>query len=350
MVKKGFQVTLDDIAAKLNVSKVTVSKALRGHPDISTETSKKIKKLARELGYSPNFMARNLSSKRSNTIGVVIPKIAHFFFSSVIEAIYDRAFENNYEIILTVSQENAEREAKHIQSLLSMRVDGLIVSVSQATKDYAIFENVKARGVPLTFMDRVPDLEGFSSVVADDRGGAFAATEQAINIGYKKISHLAGYQYTNIGRERYLGFVDAMKQYGIPIKPEWVVRGGFSEIDGYRGFGEIYKSGKLPEFIFASTFPVALGVYRATEEHGLKIPDDIDIISFGSSGLNQFLSPPMSYVEQPSIELGQKAFDLTLESIRQIEQLIPQHVKLPTKLVLWKTCVKRTAMMKKMQK
>jgi LacI family transcriptional regulator len=347
MVKKGFQVTLDDIARRLDVSKVTVSKALRGHPDISTETAKKIKKLARELGYSPNYMARNLSSKRSNTIGVVVPKIAHFFFSSVIEAIYDRAFENNYEIILTVSQENADRELRHIQSLLSMRVDGLIISVSQATKDYSIFENVKARGVPLTFMDRVPNIEGFSSVIADDRGGAFAATEQAINIGYKKISHLAGYQHINIGRERYLGFVDAMKQHGIPIKPEWVVYGGFSELDGYRGFGEMYKSGKLPELIFAATVPVALGVYKATEELGLKIPDDIDIIAFGSSGLNQFLSPPMSYVEQPTVGLGEKAFDLTLEHIRQQEQFIPQHIKLPTKLVLCKTCVKRIATVKK---
>jgi LacI family transcriptional regulator len=347
MVKKGFQVTLDDIAERLHVSKVTVSKALRGHPDISAETSRKIKKLARELGYSPNYMARNLSSKRSNTIGVVVPKIAHFFFSSVIEAIYDAALENNYEIILTVSQEDAEREARHIQSLLSMRVDGLIVSISQATKDNAIFETVRQRGVPLTFMDRVPNLEGFSSVVADDRGGGFAATEQAINIGYKKISHLAGYQHINIGKERHQGFVDAMKQYGIPIRPEWVVYGGFSEIDGYKGFGEMYRSGRLPEIIFASTFPVALGVYKAVGELGLKIPDDIDIIAFGSSGLNQFLAPPMSYVEQLTVELGQKAVELTLENIRQPDQFVPQHVKLPTRLVLCKTCLKRVARTKK---
>jgi len=138
-----------------------------------------------------------------------------------------------------------------------------------------------------------------------------------------------------------------MKQYGIPIKPEWVVFGGFSEIAGYKGFGEMYKSGKLPEIIFASTFPVALGVYRAVGELGLKIPDDIDIISFGSSGLNQFLAPPMSYVEQLTVELGQKALELTLENIQQQDQFIPQHVKLPTKLVLCKTCVKRTAKAKK---
>ncbi len=343
MVKKGLQVTLEDIANKLDVSKVTVSKALRGHPDISSETAKKVKKLAKELGYSPNFMARNLSSRRSNTIGVVIPKIAHFFFSSVIEAIYDAAFENNYEIILTVSQENAERELRHIRSLLSMRVDALIVSVSQTTKDFSFYDTVRDMGVPLTFMDRVPPIDKVSSVVCDDRLGAFAATEQAINIGYRKIGHLAGFQHTNIGRERYKGFVDAMKQYDVPIKPEWVVYGGFSEEEGYNGFNKIYESGNLPEFIFASTFPVALGVYKAVEELGMKIPDDIDIISFGSSGLNRFLSPPMSYVEQLTTELGKRAFDLTLENIRQQDQFIPQRIKLPTKLVLCKTCIKRVA-------
>jgi LacI family transcriptional regulator len=343
MVKKGFHVTLDDIAKRISVSKVTVSKALRGHPDISSETSKKIKKLARELGYFPNYMARNLSSKHSKTIGVVVPKVAHFFFSSVIEAMYDAALEKDYEMILTVSQENAQREEKHIQTLLSMRVDGIIVSVSESTKDYSIFETVRDKGVPLTFMDRVPNLEGFSSVVGDDRGGAFAATEQAINVGYRKIAHIGGYQHTNIGKERYRGFVEAMKQYDVPIKPEWVVYGGFSENDGYKGFNQMYETGKLPEFIFAATFPVALGVCKAVAELGMKIPNDIDIISFGSGGVNQFLSPPISYVEQLPGEMAKKAVELTLDHVMQREQFIPQHITLPTKLVLCKTCISRVA-------
>jgi LacI family transcriptional regulator len=340
-VKKGFQVTLSDIAKRVNVSKVTVSKALRGHPDISTETTKKIKRVARELGYSPNYMARNLSSKRSNTIGVIVPKIAHFFFSSVIEAIYDAAFENNYEIILTVSQENAERELRHVQSLLSMRVDGLIVSLSEQTTDTSVFDTVKEMGVALTFMDRVIERPGFNTVFADDWAGAFAATEQAISIGYRKIAHLGGYQHVNIGKERYLGFEAALKKHDIPVNPGWIVLGGFGETDGYHGFMKLHQSGNLPEFVFAVTFPVALGMYRAAEELGMKIPDDIDLICYGSSGLNQFLSPPMSYVEQPTTELGRRAFELTLDNIRVGEQYVPHHVKLPTRLVLCKTCVKR---------
>lgn len=333
-MKKGSQVTLDDIAKRMKVSKVTVSKALRGHPDISAETSKKILALTRELGYLPNYMARNLSSKHTRTIGVVVPKIAHFFFSSVIESMYDAALAHKYEIILTVSQENAERELLHIQTLLSMRVDGIIISVTQQTKDYTIFKRVRDMGIPITFMDRVIDMDGFNTVVADDYAGAFAATEQAVNVGYRNIGHLAGYAHTYIGKERCRGFKTALKQHNVSLHPEWIVQGGFGEPDGFQGFMKLYESKNMPEFIFAVTFPVALGVYRAAEQVGMKIPDDIDIISFGNSGLNQFLSPPMSYIEQPTTELGKKAVDLTIHSIQQKDEFVPQSIVLPTKLIL----------------
>ena len=346
---RGFQITLEDIANRLGVSKVTVSKALRGHPDISAGMVKKIKTVALELGYYPNFMARNLSSQKSNTIGVIVPKIAHHFFASVIEGIYDAAFQRNYEIILTVSQENAERELQHVNSLLSMRVDGLILSLSQQTKDYSVFHTIRDKGIPLTFMDRVPKLDGFNTVVADDRAGAFAAVEHAINIGYREIAHLGGYLHTNIGNERSRGFLDAMKQYGVQVNPDWVVRGGFDETDGYKGFMKLYETGRLPELVFAVTFPVALGVYRAMKELGLKIPKDVDLICFGNSGLNQFLDPPMSYIDQPTYELGQKAFELTLENLQRRDQFVPQHIKLPTRLVLCETCTKKTAGQKKVR-
>jgi LacI family transcriptional regulator len=344
---QGFHVTLESIAEQLRVSKVTVSKALRGHPDISAETAMEIKRVARELGYYPNYMARNLSSRKSNTVGVIVPKLAHAFFSAVIEGIYDAAFQHNYEIILTVSQENDERELRHINSLLSMRVDGLIISLSQQTKKFAVFNTIKKMGIPLVFMDRVPRMNGFDTVVADDRGGAFAAVEHAIKIGYRKIGHLAGYQYSSIGRDRHKGFVDAMNQYGVRINKKWVVFGGFDDTSGYEGFKKIYETGELPEVIFAVTFPVALGVYRASQDLGLTIPDDIDLICFGNSSLNQFLSPPLSYVEQPTNELGRQAFELTLERIQKKDQTALQHIKLPVKLVLCRTCTEKLAAPKK---
>ena len=327
-----------DIAKKLKVSNVTVSKALRGHPDISVETSRKIKKLAVEIGYVPNLLARNLSARHSNTIGVVVPKIAHFFFSTVIEAIYDVAFENQYEIILTVSQENAEREAKHLQTLLSMRVDGVIISTSQQTEDHSMFETIVKRGVPLTFMDRVMNVKGSNTVTADDRGGGFAATEQAIKVGYRKLAHIGGPPHTSIGKSRLAGFKDALKQYGLRVDPYYVIHGGFGEEDGYRAFMKWYGTGHLPEFIFAVNYPVALGVYSAAKELGLSIPKDFDIIAFGSSPLNKFLSPQMTYVDQPTSNLSRVAVELTLENIKNVRDFQPKHIQLPTKLVLEETC------------
>ncbi|MBM4168119.1 MAG: LacI family transcriptional regulator [Ignavibacteria bacterium] len=337
------QVTLDDIAEKLKVSKVTVSKALRGHPDISSETAEKIKKKAHQMGYYPNLLARSLSSQKSNTIGVVVPKIAHHFFASVIEGIYDTAFEHNYEIILTVSQETAERELRHIHSLLSMRVDGLIISLSEETKDLKVFQAIKRMGLPLTFMDRVPRLNGFTTVEADDRGGAFAAIQHAIEIGYRRIAHLAGYQHTNIGRERYQGFLDAMNKHNLAVKKEWVVFGGFDEEQGYRSIKQIFGSANHPEVIFTVTFPVAVGVLKAVREMGMRIPDDIDLLCFGHSGMNELISPAVSYVEQPNYQLGRMSFELTLDHIREKGSYVPKHIKLPTRFVLCGTCTEKAA-------
>lgn len=346
-MKKGIQVTLSDIAMKIGVSKVTVSKALRGHPDISRETVKKVKKVAKDLGYFPNFMARNLSSKHSNTIGVVVPKIAHFFFSTMIEAIYDVAFENNYEIILTVSQEDAKRELCHIKSLLSMRVDALIVSVSQETTDFSIFHKVKEMGVPLTFVDRVLDDRSFNTVANDDRGGALAAMEHAISVGYTKLAFLGGYEHVNIGHLRRVGFEDALQKHGIPVRPEWIVHSGFGEEDGYNGFIKLCETGALPEFIFCATFPIALGVYRAAEEFGVKIPQDIDLMCFGSGVANRFLSTRISCVDQPVAELGRKAMEVTLAAIQSTsDDSVPQHVQLDTTLKLADTCIRKIAVPK----
>ncbi|MBK8946312.1 MAG: LacI family DNA-binding transcriptional regulator [Ignavibacteriae bacterium] len=331
-------IRLSDIAEKLNVSTVTVSKALRNHPDISPQTKKMISKAAAEMGYTPNFMARNLSSRKSNTIGIVVPKIAHFFFGSIIESIYDIAFKNGYEIILTVSQENEEREKKHIQTLLSMRVDGIIISISQETKNYEIFETVKSRGIPIVFIDRIPQIPNIDTVFVDDRGGAFRAVEHIIKLGYKKIGHFAGYSEINIGRQRYLGFEDSMKKYNLPIKKEWVCHGGFGEKYGYDAFMRLYKENNLPDVIFSVTYPVALGIYMAASEVNVRIPDEIDVICFGDAKVQKFLSPPLSCITQPTNLIAEKSMEILLNRINYPEEKPSQNIEIPTELVIRGTC------------
>lgn len=333
-------VTLDDIARRLHVSRVTVSKALRGHPDISENTTLLVRKVAQEIGYRPNIIARTLSSRRSRMIGLVIPKIAHFFFGSVIEGVYNTAFNNNYEIILTVSQENPEREKKHLETLVSMRVDGIIVSITVGTKEMKIFEWIKRLGVPLLFVDRQPDPvpRGFSSILVDDEGGTRNAIEHAISMGYREIACIGGAMNVNIGKDRARGFRSAMKKHGLPVRRQWMVEGGFGKDAGYDGLIRFHTQNEMPELIFAMTYPIALGVYEAAKELGLRIPEDVDVICFGDSDVGKIISPALSCVSQPNYELGSKAVELMLKILERTDAPREQHLVLPTDLVLRETC------------
>jgi LacI family transcriptional regulator len=334
MTKKYQPIKLDDLAKELNVSKVTISKALRDHPDISPETKAKVRELAERLEYTPNFMARSLSSRRSNTIGLVVPKIAHVFFASMIESIYNTAFAHNYEILLTVSQEKADRERKHIQSLLSMRVDGLLISITQETKDLSIFNKAQQLGVPMVFIDRVPPVSGVSTVTVDDRGGAYSAVDYAIKKGYTKIGHFGGYHHLNIGQARYDGFVDAMKANKLPINPDWVTEGGFSEEDGYNAFKKIYRTGDYPNYILSITYPVALGIYAAAIEYGIKVPQELEITCFGKNTFNQYFPSIFNFVNQPARELGVEGINLMIEQINHQKKTKPKHIELGTELII----------------
>ncbi len=335
---KQKQITLADIAQELHVSKVTVSKALRDHPDIGTEMKKKVRLTAEQLGYVPNFMARNLSARRSNTIGLVVPKIAHHFFASTIEAIYATAYTHNYDVILTVSQENEIHEKKHIQTLLAMRVDGLLVSLSEQTKDMTIFETVRQRGVPLVFFDRAPQSKNFSVVTSDDEGGAYKLVRQLIEAGHTRIAHLAGYRHTSIGANRRAGYERALAESGIELSPEFIIEGGFGEQDGYRGLMRLFENKIKPQAVFAVTYPVALGVLLAANDLGLKIPEDLDLVSFGGSNYNRFLKPSLTFVDQPTKELGKAATELLLSEIKNPDQA-PKQMALATQLIIGDTCV-----------
>lgn len=340
-MKSKRQVTLADIAKKLNVSKVTVSKALRDHSDISVEMKKKVQELVDELGYTPNIIARNLSAKKTRTIGLVIPKINHHFFAEAIESIYTTAQKHNYEIIMTVSQENVEHELKHIRSLLAMRVDGLLISVTENTKDVEIFKELKKRHVPLIFFDRVIEGLGFNCIVSDDEKGSYDMIQYAIKKGYRKIGHIGGYKNTNIGKARCDGYLQALTDSGIKCNPEYLICGGFSVKDGYEGFMKLYRNNKLPEIIFAVTFPVALGIFRAADEVGMSIPDDIDVVSFGDASYNQFLNPSLTAVHQPAGEIGKTALELLIEQIEEKEPIEEKRIIMPVNIKIGQTCIEK---------
>src|SRR5450759_2068353 len=187
-----------DIAKQLNVSRVTVSKALRDHPDISQAMKKKIGLTASKMGYVPNLIARQLNSRRTFTIGIVIPDLENSFFSYIVDSMIDYATEHNYYVILTVSREKANIEKQNIENLIGIRVDGLLVCLSQETNDKQVFKTVEKMKIPLVFFDRAFENMKFSRVVFNDKPGAVNALNRIMLEGYARIEHFAAVSYTHL--------------------------------------------------------------------------------------------------------------------------------------------------------
>jgi LacI family transcriptional regulator len=306
-----------DIADRLALSKMAVSKALRDHPDISPATRRRVKEVALQLGYVPDRLARSLSARRSRTLGVVIPKISTLFYAEALAGVQARAAEDGYEIVLSVSEESADREARHVETLLGMRVEGLVVAVSQEPAPLAVYERVRELGVPLVFFDRMFDGHEFSSVMMDDRGAARRAVDALLAEGRKRIAHLAGPAHVNIGRERRSGFEEAMRDAGLAPRPEWIVEGGFGEADGREGLMQILAADELPDALLAVTYPVGFGALDALRDRAPDLEGRLRIAAFGQSVLNRHLRHPFLCVEQPVCEMGRAAVELLLEELRE---------------------------------
>jgi LacI family transcriptional regulator len=331
-------ITQKDIAEALNVSRITVSKALRNHPDISSKMKKQVLDAVKEMGYTPNLIATQLTTRKTLTLGIVVPDLENSFFSFAIDSIIDAATARNYHVILTVSRENEQSQRKNIENLIGMRVDGLLVCVSQNTSDPEIFEYIRKFNTPLVFFDRVLDGLGFSTIVFNDRQGAIDAMDEVIAAGYKKIAHFAGYSSLSIGRERCEGYKTALKKNDIPVKQEWIIEAGFEVEDGYQSFMKLLDKGDLPEIILAVNDRVALGAYKAIRKSGLDIPGDIGIIGYGFSETAQLFSPSLTIINQDPRKMGLIAVNTLIDEILEEEKPKPLSIVIDEDFQ-WKTSV-----------
>jgi len=333
-------VTQQDIAEKLHVSRITVSKALRDHPDISVEMKEKVNKAVEEMGYSPNLIAKQLTLGKTFTLGIVVPDLENSFFSYLIDSIIDAATERNYHVILTVSRENEEIEKRNIRNLIGMRVDGLLVCVSQFTSDPEIFKYAGRMNIPLVFFDRAIKGIGYSYVAFDDKSGTMEAISRIIAGGYRNIAHFAGYSNISIGLERCNGYKEALISHGIQVYDEWIIEGGYEIEDGFRTFEKLHATGKLPELILAVNDRVALGAYKAIMRAGLKIPDDIGIIGYGFSETAQLFSPTLSIINQDPRKMGKIAANMLIDEIQGISTATCAQVLIEEDFQ-WNTSVKK---------
>lgn len=308
------QVTIKDIARVLGISPSTVSRALKNHPDISKATKDAVNELAEKLKYEPNAVALSLKHSRSNTIGVIIPEIVHYFFSSVISGIEDVAYEAGFTVIICQSNEKYDREVANVKTLLSHRVDGVLVSVSKETKQFDHFRAIQERQVPIVFFDRiVPEIKT-DQVIIDDKHSSYLATKHLIEGGRKRIVHFAGPQNLLIGQQRKEGYLQALREAGLPIDPALVVVADSFE-KAITATNELLELPNPPDGIFAVNDLTAIGAMQTLQRRGIKIPQQVAVVGFSDGRFSGITDPNLSSVDQHGYEMGTTATEMLMKRL-----------------------------------
>ncbi len=337
---KGHQVTIKDIAKILHISPSTVSRALKDHPDINPQTKKNVQELAKKLNYKPNQVALNLLQKESKIIGVIVPEIIHYFFSTVISGIEKIANEQGYHIIITQSNESYHKEVENVQALMSSNIDGFIITMAKTTMNFDHFKNIETIGVPMVFVDRSCDEVISDKVLVDDFDGAYKATKHLIENGCKNIVHLAGPQNLEIGIQRKEGFLAALKDSNIELH-DFNIQICDTHDHALKLIPELLSKRNNIDGIFAVNDLTAIGAMKAVKAMNKKVPDDVAISGFTNSFISYIADPELTTVDQKGFEMGQHAARMLLKRIKSDENYGPVTTILNTELIIRKSSLRK---------
>lgn len=312
---KKKQVTLLELAKRLNLSPSTVSRALNDRHRISENTRSRVKALAEELEYQPNPSAKSLRESKTYSLGVLVPEIAHNFFATTISGIEKAALAAGYNIMICQSHESYEREKAISYALLSSRVDGLLVCPSGETQDFKHFATFLRKDIPVVFFDRISMSFQGSKVVVNDFEGALSAVEYLIKTGCRRIAHLAGPAPLSNSTERLNGYMAALDKYDIPDDDTLIRHCEMSREHTMKITEELLTMPNRPDGIFTFNDNIAYDVIRVIKKMGLKIPDDISVVGFSDQPLSEMIEPALTTVAQPAFHIGEVAVKLMFEQL-----------------------------------
>jgi DNA-binding LacI/PurR family transcriptional regulator len=327
------QITIKDIARELGISPSTVSKALKGHHDISSSTKQSVKELAEKWNYKPDQIALSLKSGLSKTIGVIVPEIVHYFFSTVISGIEDYAYDHGYNVMFCQSSESYTREVKAVDTLLSNRVDGILISLSKETDNCSHLRKIQEDGMALVFFDRVCDDIDTDKVIVDDEAGAYEAVKHLINSGCKNIVHLSTSPHLSIGKNRKEGFERALREHNMPLNSDNIIRCDSMEDAAKIVPGLLNRTNK-PDGIFAVNDLTAAAAMKIIINLGFKIPEDIAVVGFTSGLISELTNPTLTSVEQHGYQIGKEAVRMLIDRLEKKHDLPSQTEIIKTELVI----------------
>jgi len=330
MLRRMPPVTMLDIAKGLNVSVVTVSKVLRNKGKISAATRKRVLQRAKELNYQTNWIARSLVTRKTFTIGLLLPDFTHPFFAEVAKAVAETVRVHGYHVIISYFEEDPELERNEADALMARQVDGVIAASAQSSAE--LFEGIVERKVPLVLIDRPIAGVQASFVGADNELIGRLATNHLIAQGCTRVAHLRGPKI-GIAAERLAGYRHALQKHDLAVAPRYVVGARYGDDSGYTAMKKLLAAPPVPDGVFCYNDPVAIGAMRAIGEAGLKIPDDIKVVGAGNVHYSDVLAVPLTTVDQGTAQIGRRAAELLMEQIGAKKKVRARKVLIPAKLV-----------------
>jgi LacI family transcriptional regulator len=301
------EITIYDLARKLNISIATVSRALKDDPVVSKKTKKRIAELAEEMGYRSNNFARSLRTRKTNTIGVIVPRLNSYFMSTVIAGMESVANREGYNLIISQSSESAQKEMASAKTMFNNRVDGLLVSLAYDTDNITHFEPFIKKNIPLIFFDRVDDHNICTCVLINNRKAAYEATTHLISGGRRRIVYITAMPKRNVYVDRLRGYKDALGDQDIEFRDDYVLICNLSQESGVEMAGKIMKMKPLPDAVFVANDNCAVGCMVALKQAGIRIPEDIAFAGFNNDPVSTVVEPNLTTINYPGYEMGQVA-------------------------------------------
>lgn len=333
-------VSLKDLAQELNVSVSTVSRALKSHPDISQDMIEKVKELAQARNYRSANFAETAHLSSTKAVGVIVPNLERSFYSSIIGGIENYCKRKGYFIIIANSQESFEKEKECIENLIGLNVEGLIMCLSQETRDNAHFDQARRKDIPLVFFDRVCRTNEFSSVIADNADGAAAITDHLFESGSTKIAHIGGPKKLSITRERVAGYLRSLQENNLPYHDSHLVFCDLTPKGAAKALNKLLKTEDKPDAIFCVNDTVAYVVMKELKGKGYNIPDDIAVTGFNNELHSEFVEPTLTTVSHPTYEMGEETARLLIRQLRSEHKHSPRQIVMKTELVVRESSIK----------
>jgi len=336
-------IRLKDIARELNVSVITVSKALRGKTDISEATRERILKRMKELDYQPNMTARSLTTGQSFILGLIVPDLLNPFFTELANSLSGALRKRSYGLILASSEDRPEIEQAEIRMMLARGVDALLIASCQAKLEG--FYSIHHQDTPFLLVDRPFPYLRANFVGIDDCAGGRIATEHLIQVGRKRLAYI-GSPDLSPAADRFRGFRDALRDHDIEMQEKFILSGSSADPGdnaGYTMMQTLLKRRSRPNGVFCHNDLVAIGAMKATLDAGLSIPGDVAFVGFDNVSYCKYLQIPLTSVDQSTTQLGEVAAQLALDLVaKKIDK--PKTVLLTPTLVVRESTIGRASL------